>query len=150
MDKYYLEFLKELHYCLDYYEHSSWSNWIMKSIELFEIKRDLTHYFSAFGGMGSLNDRNYEETVATDVIDVLLMITSKIAYYIKEGKSCSVEDILKAKQESYNNNQRLRYDTERENRQLDYINYLIDNYKFSNLHSINDEYIKGLTSSKKI
>ena len=150
MDHYYLEFLKELHYCLEYYEHSGWSNWMKKSIALFINEHDLTYFFSAFGGMGSFNDRYYEKTEATDVINVLKTITFKIARVIKDNGNNDILNILKEEQGRYLYNKKLGYEREHDIRELNYLNYLIDNYHLSNLHNINDIYIKELSLNKRL
>lgn len=48
--------IKALEYLLDKVGETSWRNWILKDIELWQTRQDVSHYLSAYGGMGSLND----------------------------------------------------------------------------------------------
>ena len=138
MEKYYLEFLTEFSNCLEKYDSGMWSNWMKKSVELFKQKKDLSHFFRAFGGMGSLSDYYFDDTVATNILYVLEIITCELASYIKNNKNENIKILL--------NNEKYRYLSKKditlnEQKQLDYIKYLIDNYELNNLQYIDEKYI---------
>lgn len=135
MEVYYLEFLKELSYCLDQYEESWWSNWMNKSIVLYEQNKDLSHFFSAFGGNSSFNDNSF-----SDIINVLTNITYGLACVLRDEKDTNVTAIMNKEKERYESLKENQYLSDSEEKELKYLNYLLDNYELSNLQKITEHY----------
>ena len=146
MNKYYLEFLEELVYNLREYEDSSWSDWMQKSILLFQQKADLNYFFSAFGGIGSFND-NCFSSITTE----LITITYEIATSLRDNRQDSILSIMDKEQKKCIYNCCLKHATEFDQDCLNYINYLIENYNSENLHVITEKYRndKNMNTLKK-
>lgn len=146
MNKYYLEFLEELVYNLREYEDSSWSDWMQKSILLFQQNADLNYFFMAFGGMGSFND-NYFSSITTELTN----ITYKIATSLRDNRQDSILSIMDKEQKIRTYNCSLKHATEFDQDCLNYINYLIENYNSENLHVITEKYRndKNMNTLKK-
>ena len=146
MNKYYLEFLEELVYNLREYEDSSWSDWMQKSILLFQQNADLNYFFRAFGGMGSFND-NCFSSITTE----LITITYEIATSLRDNRQDSILSIMDKEQKKCIYNCCLKHATEFDQDCLNYINYLIENYNSENLHVITEKYRndKNMNTLKK-
>ena len=146
MNKYYLEFLEELVYNLREYEDSSWSDWMQKSILLFQQNADLNYFFSAFGGIGSFND-NCFSSITTE----LITITYEIATSLRDNRQDSILSIMDKEQKKCIYNCCLKHATEFDQDCLNYINYLIENYNSENLHVITEKYRndKNMNTLKK-
>lgn len=147
MDEYYLEFLKELAYRLETYEDSTqWADWMKKSANKYVDSGDLEYFFRAFGGMGGFYDRYfYYSNVTRELSD----ITCKIAKSLKENKDDNISSILEDEKQRfisfYENQGITKYDS----KELNYLNYLITNYKLGNLHDITEKYNEEKVNKKR-
>lgn len=146
MDEYYLEFLKELAYRLETYEDSTqWADWMKKSANKYVDSGDLEYFFRAFSGLGGFYDRYfYYSNVTRELSD----ITCKIAKSLKENKDDNISSILEDEKQRfisfYENQGITKYDS----KELNYLNYLITNYKLGNLHDITEKYNEEKVNKK--
>lgn len=147
MEECYLEFLKELAYCLETYEDSTqWADWMKKSANKYVDSGDLEYFFRAFSGLGGFYDRYfYYSNVTRELSD----ITCKIAKSLKENKDDNISSILEDEKQRfisfYENQGITKYDS----KELNYLNYLITNYKLGNLHDITEKYNEEKVNKKR-
>lgn len=147
MDEYYLEFLKELAYRLETYEDSTqWAFWMRTSAQKYVNSGDLEYFFRAFSGLGGFYDRYfYYSNVTRELSD----ITCKIAKSLKENKDDNISSILEDEKQRfisfYENQGITKYDS----KELNYLNYLITNYKLGNLHDITEKYNEEKVNKKR-
>ncbi len=147
MEECYLEFLKELAYCLETYEDSTqWAFWMRTSAQKYVNSGDLEYFFRAFSGLGGFYDRYfYYSNVTRELSD----ITCKIAKSLKENKDDNISSILEDEKQRfisfYENQGITKYDS----KELNYLNYLITNYKLGNLHDITEKYNEEKVNKKR-
>lgn len=149
MNKYYLEFLNELYLYISEDDSNIWSDWIIKSRELFEKNNDLSYFLSAFGGMGSFNDYYYENRETMPIVNVLKSITYSIANSIDNHQNSTIEDIIIKENERYIYNLKNGFNSEIAMQEYEYLKYLKDNYNYSNLHNINTKYSHQVLENRK-
>ena len=150
MDKYFLEFLNELSFCLKKYNANFWANWMEKSAKEFIEQKDLYKFFSAFGGSGSYNDCiDGRDTDLESVLHVLVDVAYVIANDIKSNKSNDIMSYLLGRQEMSKKRLESRYAVDGDKKDLAYVNYLIENYNYSNLHEIDEIYFDKVNEKSK-
>lgn len=153
----YIEFLSELKILLEEVENSWWCNWMQKSIDKYNLNQDVSHFLSAFGGCGSFND----EPIASETTRVLTNIIYSMAKCIQQQGNFDLASILQEEKNyqikalDYSKNQKDYWNKEKDIdshiKELNYINYVIENYSVGNLHQITTEYLeqKNISVGKK-
>ena len=96
--------------------------------------------------MGGFYDRYfYYSNVTRELSD----ITCKIAKSLKENKDDNISSILEDEEQRfisfYENQGITKYDS----KELNYLNYLITNYKLGNLHDITEKYNEEKVNKKR-
>ena len=157
MEIIYIEFLTELKIMLEEVEKSWWYQWMNKSIEKYNSTQDVSYFLEAFGGCGSFNDEpiNNEATIVLKsiVYDIAKIIESKsdidlISVLQKEQNHLiNASEYLKKQSDFWGKEQQIKSN---EN-ELNYINYIINNYSVGNLHKITNEYLmqKDINNKKR-
>lgn len=155
MNKEYIEYLQELKYTLKEIEHSGWYKWIERSINKYNDNMDVSYYLGAFGGCGSFND----EPTTSEITKVLTSITYDMAKRIKANETYSMLDVLNKHKEyqvkalDYSTKQRDYWHKEKDIKEhtngLNYVNHLIENYSYGNLHQITYEYLENKKNKKR-
>ena len=156
MNKEYIEYLLELKYALEEIENSGWYKWIDKSISKYNENMDVSYYLGAYGGCGSLSDI----TMTSEITNVLTSITYDMAKSIKQNGTYCMPEILNKHKEyrvgalDYCMNKKDYWhkekDIEEHTNGLNYVNHLIGNYSYGNLHQITCEYLESKQKTRKI
>lgn len=140
MEKGYLEFLNALCDCLKK-DNTIWYEWMEKSKELYREKKDLSHFLSAFGGMGSFNDYSCENKNVDVMASVLKDITYSIANALNNEEQTRIEDILSKEYNRYIDNFNNGYGNDYMSKKLEYLTYIVKNHNTSNLHDLNTSFL---------
>lgn len=148
MQENYLEFLKELAYRLETYEDSTqWADWMKKSANKYENNSDLEYFESAFSGLGGFYDRYfYYSCITRSLSDIVC----RIAKSLKENKDDTISSLLGEEKQRFIYFYESQGMTEYNSEELNFLNYLITNYKLGNLHNMTEKYEKEQKVNKKM